>query len=227
MTNDKRPPLIIRILLIALLMLAIQVPPVILMLLPHYQANSGSSLIGPAIYLCVFGLIIAWAAWLFRRYRHFPVQAQKPIMYIGWPVVGWICVILGENLLARLNQAIYHQSSTANNDAIRQIMGSSHQALILMSLAAVILSPIAEELIFRGILMNLFFKPDAYWMPIVLSGLLFTLAHSSTTPISYLIYFYMGAVFAYIYRRTGRLTNTILLHALNNFFALIALLHLF
>lgn len=225
MTQTTRPPLLIRILLIALLMLAIQVPPVILMLLPHYRAESVTDLIGTTIYLCVFGLIIAWAAWLFRRYRHFSVQPQTPIMYVGWPVIGWLFVILGENFLARLNMAIYHQSSTANNDAIKQIMGSSHQALLLMSLAAVVLSPIAEELIFRGILMNIFFKEDAYWLPICLSGLMFTLAHSSTTPISYLIYFYMGFVFAYIYRRTGRLTNTILLHALNNFFALMALIH--
>ncbi|WP_057740643.1 CPBP family intramembrane glutamic endopeptidase [Limosilactobacillus secaliphilus] len=225
MTRSARPPLLIRILLIALLMLVIQVPPVILMLLPHYHTQGQETIIGPIIYLFVFALIIVWAWWLYRRYRRWPAQEQQPIMYVGWPVIGWLLVIVGENALARLNQAIYHQSSTANNDAIKAIMSSSHQALILMSIAAVVLSPIAEELIFRGILMNLFYKDDAYWLPILLSGLMFTLAHSSTTPISYLIYFYMGAVFAYIYRRTGRLTNTILLHALNNLLALIALLN--
>lgn len=225
MLKVKRPPLVIRILLIALLMLAIQVPPIVLILLPRYPVNAASEWIGSIIYLCIFSLIIVWAAWLFRRYRRWQPRPQKPIMYVGWPLLGWLLVIVGENCLARLNQVIYHQSSTANNLAIKSIMSNSHQALVLMSIAAVVLSPIAEELIFRGILMNFFFSDDAYWLPILLSGLLFTLAHSSTTPISYLIYFYMGSVFAYIYRRTGRLTNTILLHALNNFFALIALLH--
>ncbi|MDU3492786.1 MAG: CPBP family intramembrane glutamic endopeptidase, partial [Limosilactobacillus fermentum] len=49
--------------------------------------------------------------------------------------------------------------------------------------------------------------------------------HASTTPVSYLIYFFMGAVFAFVYRKTGHLSNVIALHMLNNIVAMAVLLN--
>lgn len=97
--------------------------------------------------------------------------------------------------------------------------------MMLVAGSGILLSPVAEELIFRGVLMNLFFKDDAVWPPILLSGVVFTLEHASTTPVSYLIYFFMGAVFAFVYRKTGHLSNVIALHMLNNIVAMAVLLN--
>lgn len=220
----KKLPWIIRLLIILLLYLLIQIPPVIVALLPRLVHSTAGAIISGLLYIIIFILIIAWARYLFERYRRWPSQPQSFGQTAGWVILGWLSLIVGESLLSQLNRVIYHQLDTANNEALRQLMSGSHESMLLMLLAAVVFSPIAEELIFRGLVMNFFFKDDAFWPPILLSGLFFTLAHSSTTPISYLIYFYMGVVFAFIYRRTGNLRNTILLHSLNNLIASLGLI---
>ena len=220
----KKLPWPIRGLLILLFYLLIQIPPLIVALIPRFIHSSSGAIISAILYVLIFALIIFWAYLLFQRYQRWPSQPQTGRQTAGWVFGGWFVIILGENLLSRLNQVLYHQSDTANNEALRQLMAGGRESMLLMLLAAIVLSPIAEELIFRGLLMNFFFKDESFWPPILLSGLCFTLAHSSTTPISYLIYFYMGVVFAYVYRRTGNLKNTIFLHSFNNLLASLGLI---
>lgn len=224
MGERKRPVWIIRVLITAALALLIQVPPVILLFVRKYSANQSALLILIAIYFIVFAGIIGWARHVFIQYRRWQPTQQNIWQHLGWIFGGWLLLVGGEQVLNVLNYLVYHQSETANNQLIGHMMSSNHLVLIIMSIAAVILNPIAEELIFRGVVMNFCFSDDSFWLPIILSGVLFTLEHSSTTLVSYLIYFYLGALFAFIYRKTGNLSNTILLHAFNNLVALSALL---
>lgn len=224
MTKSQRPSWIIRVLITFALAILIQVPPVILLFIRRNAASPSMVAILILIYAVVFGLIIWWAYRVFIKYRRWQPTRQTFLQRLGWIFGGWLTILLGEQLLNMLNYVIYHQTETANNQAISQLMGSNHIVMIIMSFAAVVLNPIAEELIFRGVVMNFFFKDNSFWTPIILSGVLFTLEHSSTNIISYLIYFYLGAVFAYIYRKTGNITNTMVLHAFNNLVALMALL---
>lgn len=224
MREVSRPAWIIRVLITAALALLIQVPPVILLYVRKYSANTMALSWLIAIYIIVFAGIIGWAHHLFIKYRRWQPSHQTIWQHLGWIFGGWLLVVGGEQILNMLNYVLYHQSETANNQLIGRMMSGNHLVLIIMSIAAVVLNPVAEELIFRGVVMNFFFKDDSFWLPIILSGLLFTLEHSSTTLISYLIYFYLGALFAFIYRRTGNISNTICLHAFNNLVALTALL---
>ena len=89
--------------------------------------------------------------------------------------------------------------------------------------SGIFLSPIAEELLFRGYLMNAFFKPESFWLPILVSAIFFSLAHASTTIISYLIYMTLGCFLAYTYRRTNNLAASIGLHMLNNLIAMVGM----
>lgn len=223
-STQSRPIWIVRVLIAAALALLIQVPPIILLFVRKYVAFPVELTIWIIVYGIVFGLIIFWARHIFIKYRRWQPTKQGIGQHLIWIIGGWFLIIGGEQILNLINYLMYHQTETANNQIIGRLMSSNHVVLIIMSIAAVVLNPIAEELIFRGVVMNLFFKNDAFWLPIILSGLLFTLEHSSTTFISYLIYFYLGAVFAFIYRKTGNITNTICLHALNNLIALSALL---
>ncbi|WP_295728502.1 CPBP family intramembrane glutamic endopeptidase [uncultured Limosilactobacillus sp.] len=224
MKITKRPKWIWRVLIVAGLALLIQVPPVILLFIRHTSTVPIQLTGWMIIYILIFALIIYWSCHTYFKYRRWQPQQQTFIQHLKWIIGGWLLVIGGEQILNLLNYLIYHQTETANNQIIAHLLSSNHVVLIIMSFAAVVLNPIAEELIFRGVVMNFFFNDDAFWLPILLSGILFTLEHSSTTLISYLIYFYLGSVFAFIYRKTGNLTNTIWLHALNNLIALSALL---
>lgn len=224
MREKKRPIWIIRVLITAALALLIQVPPVILLYVRKYSTQQPILLVLVGIYVLVFAGIILWARHLFLRYRRWQPTQQSIWQHLAWIFGGWLLVVGGEQILNVLNYVLYHQSETANNQLIGHLMSSNHLVLIIMSIAAVVLNPIAEELIFRGVVMNFFFRNDSFWLPIILSGVLFTLEHSSTTLVSYLIYFYLGALFAFVYRKTGNISNTICLHAFNNLVALTALL---
>lgn len=224
MNSLRRPSWLMRVLITLALAVLIQVPPIILLFVKKFASSPLAIAIIIFIYLNVFGLIIWWAAHLFLKYRRWQPETESLVQRLGWVLGGWLVIIAGEQVLNVINYIVYHQTETANNQALGQLMSGNKIVLIMMSLAAVVLNPIAEELIFRGVVMNFFFKREAFWAPIILSGLLFTLEHSSTTLISYFIYFYLGAVFAFIYRKTGKITNSMLLHMLNNLVALMALL---
>ncbi len=89
----------------------------------------------------------------------------------------------------------------------------------LMNFAsAVVLAPLFEEIVFRGVIcksLSRFNKGFA----VIFSALLFAIAHLNLyqgIPV-----FGMGIVFAFVYLRSGSLRVPILMHVINNFFALI------
>ncbi len=225
MRKSNRPALPVRILTMALLAVAIQIPPIFELIVKGQLAKNFSLAMWCLVLeLASFAVIIWVASYLFKKYRRWTPSNQNVRKRLAWLFGGYIVLVLGQGSLVFLNQLLYHQNQTTNNQALASLMGNSKLMMVLVAGSAIFLSPVAEELIFRGVLMNLFFKNDAFWAPILLSGLVFTLEHASTTPISYLIYFYMGAVFAFVYRKTGSLGNAIALHTLNNLVATAALL---
>lgn len=224
--QPRRAPLrlVPRILIVALLALLIQVPPVVAVFVRRALVTGRGNV--PALvglYLLLFCALIAVSARIFRDWRRWRPKRQGPFARLGWICGGYLVMVLGQMALGNLNRLIYHQSTTANNQTIATLMGHQPLMIYLLAFSAVVFSPLAEELIFRGILMNFFFPANAVWRPILLSALVFTLEHASTTPVSYLIYFFIGAIFAFVYRRTGRLSNSIVLHALNNLVATVVL----
>ena len=91
--------------------------------------------------------------------------------------------------------------------------------LILLAVSAVALAPMTEELLFRGLVFRRIAArghawPEAY----ALSAAVFAAIH--TNPAGFVIYAWLGLVFAESYRRSGRLWVAMLVHAGNNAFAL-------
>ncbi|MCR5294571.1 MAG: CPBP family intramembrane metalloprotease [Lachnospiraceae bacterium] len=78
----------------------------------------------------------------------------------------------------------------------------------------VIMAPVFEELVFRKFLIDRL-RPYGEKLAILLSGLLFGLFHGNLNQFFYAAF--LGGIFAYVYLRTGKLRNTILLHMLVNF----------
>lgn len=209
--------------------LAIFLGLIVLILLPPEAAvniteHPRLTVLWVLMYLGFFALAIGWGRKLYLRYDRIAHRPQNFLQHAGTIAGGYLAILIGGGLLSNLNRVINHQTQTANNQAILNTMHSSTLVEMLICFSAVCLTPFAEELIFRGVFMNLFFSERLYWLPIVSSGLVFTLAHASTNLISYLIYFYMGCVFAYVYRSTGNLSNSIGIHMLNNLISMMILL---
>jgi len=111
----------------------------------------------------------------------------------------------------------------ASNLAVR------HPAVLsvaVLTLTAVVLAPIAEELMFRGLLLRSFLRRMSFWPAALLSSALFALFHV------YEVHTVLGAVTlalsvgvlglgnCYLVRITGRLAPAIMVHATYNALAL-------
>ena len=90
----------------------------------------------------------------------------------------------------------------------------------LFFVLATITSPMIEEFIFRGYLMNVFFKESKFHLDVLLSGLLFAafhLIHQYRDPVTFTLYFCSGLFFAAVYKKTKDIRLPIFLHAFSNF----------
>lgn len=172
--------------------------------------------------------ILWWLKKIVAGQRTTPVW--RPLKKQDWRLVGggFVAVWVVNYGLGLLNQLMFKQDQTANTQTINTLLESDRWVFYLLIFSAIFLSPLVEELLFRGFLFNAFFRADQLWWAVVASGLLFSLAHASNNPISFLIYGCMGAIFMWIYRRTDNLATSIALHGVNNLLAMaatVALMH--
>lgn len=201
--------------------LCIELPPIAMQIANRSNKVTIKTVVLVVLFCLLFGFIIAWARQVYHRYNQLPVRRK-----INWRLIigGYLFILVGEYILGALNVVIYHQTETANNQSLMTILGHNPLVTIVFTISAVTLTPIAEELIFRGVLMNLFFKPQTFWPKVVLSGLVFSAGHISTNIISFLLYCMLGMVLAYVYRKSGDIRNSMLLHGLNNLIAMLLML---
>lgn len=206
-----------RVVLMVGLLIGVVLPPMLLRIINQlYQDNElwGWQLALSILYFVVFGLLILSAGAVTRQYSG---QLQlKRLQRRDFKIIigGYGLIMLLEAVFQVLNQLIYHQDQTQNNSAIKALMGGSPAAMWMMGISAIFLTPIVEELIFRGALTNLFFKRS--WLKVLLSGLVFGSLHTSSTLPSFLIYVTMGLLLATVYRLSGKIMAAITLHFIIN-----------
>lgn len=104
--------------------------------------------------------------------------------------------------------------------------GSVHTAgaLVVILLLIAVGSPLFEELFFRGLLLRTLMGRVGPPLAILITGLLFALAHFEAVQFAGLAVF--GMVLGVLAWRTGRLTSSIAAHAAFNASAVLALTHL-
>lgn len=212
--------LIKRMGMIALLFILIQLPPEAMVILKHQPRLNGTAIVTIGCFILIFVGIILWAKKIWQQNNRTVKQSLSTGKSIGYVIWGYVAIYAGQIVLGTLNIMLYHQTQTANNNEVSKIMANNMMVMVVFGLSTVLLTPIAEELIFRGVLTNLFFKPNQFWPKLILSGFVFSIGHMSTTVISFLIYFYMGMVLAFLYQKTGQLKLSIALHGLNNLIAI-------
>lgn len=212
--------LIKRMGMIALLFILIQLPPEAMVILKHQPRLNGTAIVTIGCFILIFVGIILWAKKIWQQNNRTVKRSLSTGKSIGYVIWGYVAIYAGQIVLGTLNIMLYHQTQTANNNEVSKIMANNMMVMVVFGLSTVLLTPIAEELIFRGVLTNLFFKPNQFWPKLILSGFVFSIGHMSTTIISFLIYFYMGMVLAFLYQKTGQLKLSIALHGLNNLIAI-------
>jgi len=101
---------------------------------------------------------------------------------------------------------------------------------LIVGLYAVLIAPIFEELFFRKQIFARLMSANHALLAYLISSLLFALMHEPTPTqgitkwiLMLLMYGFMGATFAWVYRKTGKLWTAVLAHATNNLIAMLAL----
>jgi membrane protease YdiL (CAAX protease family) len=137
--------------------------------------------------------------------------------FLGRTVVGFLAVALTNG------KALREASNLTGGDG-------SVVSIVVLFVVAVVLAPVAEELMFRGLLLRSFMHRMPFWPAALLSTLLFgafhmyevgTLAGAITLACSVGM---LGLVNCYLVRITGRLTPGIMVHATYNALAVAVVL---
>ncbi|MEQ9763636.1 type II CAAX endopeptidase family protein [Streptococcus sp. ZJ151] len=76
-------------------------------------------------------------------------------------------------------------------------------------------APVLEEVTFRGFFNRYFFKKDNTWAKCLVSSLIFALLHA-VMPIEIIMYFALGSVFFFAFKREENIRDSILVHMMNN-----------
>lgn len=155
-----------------------------------------------------------------------PIEWHK-LVYV---FVGYFAIIFGLMFINMARILITGQMTVANNQqTLQNTFSQGPYGIVFVGVLAIIVAPIVEELIFRGLVMNYFFKNSGWWWNIALSAVLFGYFHvySAFNVFDFLQYAVMGAILAYIYKKTHQLQYAMLTHAFNNaisFFAMMSMI---
>lgn len=123
-----------------------------------------------------------------------------------------------------LMTSIFGEVEAVNQEAIESMM--LDVPIWGMFLMVVIVAPITEEVLFRGLLLFRGSRLDPTWFRVILSAILFGLVHRPTNIPSIYTYVTMGLMFSYASKRTQSVESAIVYHFLNNLLAFISLMSL-
>ena len=172
--------------------------------------------------ICIVTCILLFAVYYFT-YRKKASLVLADTKMPKWMVVPFaIIVTLGMGLVSSL-WLDFAYTQLANVPFVAQSVESFDSAwstigedpYIWVCLSVVIFGPIAEELLFRGIIHNSIKKVCNPYVAIVLSGLMFGIWHGEFVQTVYTTFF--GIALAVVYEYSGSLWVPIGMHILNNF----------
>ena len=120
----------------------------------------------------------------------------------------YLVLALYISLISKLNISILEPNSTVPTEILRDTW-----AIILAGIGIIVLAPIAEELLYRGLIFGGLAK-WGFWPAAIISGVIFSAVHLDIG--SLIPFFIIGIVLAWLFWRRGRLVESIIFHALFN-----------
>ena len=178
---------------------------------------------GPTIYLgvkdaslvslLVFLLLLKSAGALFLGKRLGLLEGFKTLSSLkAWGMIG--LTYLGIYIVTRIGAMVMMMEGVSNSTNQATIENIHMNPFVLITFT-VIMAPIVDELVFRGILMGRVFNPDSI-VGLILSSLLFGLAHMPNSIGVWIVYAGMGFVLGTVYRKCQKLEYCIMAHMINN-----------
>ena len=181
------------------------------------EATVGSVLIGQAGMVVLAGIVPAVLVWRVDLREFFGLRWE------GWRKVFWIApafvfammVLLSIQIALGWQGWVESRFGSREQEAVSLLKESSDGVLLtVMTISAVVIAPLTEEVIFRGYLYPVVKRFSDRWFAAVFTGLIFAVIHFNIFSLPTLAV--MGFVLAVLYEMTGSLWVTIACHAAFN-----------
>lgn len=164
-----------------------------------------------------------------RLRRTSSIYEFKPITMVDVSnTLFYAIIILIGNYVITYAHVLFNgtPAKIANNQATLNTLVTPHLILGLVILVLIV-APIIEEIMFRGVLINMVLGQFSFWTKVVVSGVAFGLFHVIGTSFqltALLQYSFMGMVLGYAFLKTNRLQSSMMLHFTNNFIAVVPMI---
>lgn len=178
----------------------------------HGEADAGSVLAGTETAVLFADLLTAAAILLWFRLRHKPLGKAAGLRRCsGWTVAFSAFAALGLfvaiNLALTLLPAVWLSDY---NDHMELLLSTG----LIPALSIAVAGPLAEELMFRGVIQTRLEQAMPVWAAVVLQAVLFGVVHG--TPVQMAYAFLLGLVFGFLRSRTGSILPGFAAHAAFN-----------
>jgi len=141
--------------------------------------------------------------------------------WIGQAIAGYLVALPLVVLVSLLNQQIWQGQGGSNPLLFLAIEAQNGWVIFIFFITAALAAPFYEEILFRGFLLPSLTAYMSTWKAILLSAVIFALAHlnlSEVLPLSVL-----GIILGFVYQRNRNLLASMLLHSLWNSGTLLSL----
>lgn len=168
------------------------------------------------LYLTLLNLIGMGLMLVFNHHfsfqNHFEKKKATWQLSLVWVVVGFIGLLLSQAIALFIESFFFHQTLNSTNTQTLLTIAKSYP---YYSLVIVLAAPVMEELVFRKVLFGNVSDAFASKYALILSTLLFVLAHNDG---HFLVYALMGLILSGVYFKTGRIEASIACHLALNLF---------
>lgn len=169
-----------------------------------------------AMIIFSFCCIVVFGIWYKKRCGgSFHINIKKEIH--PFEILGIACFIPGTQYLSSLVASIvsiFFPSWLTAYEELLETAGLGTDVTALMFLYSVLLAPISEELIFRGVTLRIAQRAFPFWIANTIQAFLFGAFHMN--PLQGCYTFVIGLILGYICHRGGTLYHVIFFHFLFN-----------
>ena len=192
-------------------------------LLPSVLQSINSTLPTPfttgALNFIYFAINFICVTVIFHRYllTSFKVLIQSPFVTLKCALFGFVAYQVGKALMTLVIMLLSPDFTNLNDQAVQDSMTQNYT---LMGIGTIILAPVAEEVLYRGVVFGCFhrkFPVFAY----IFSTIVFSMIHivgyiGKYTPMallcSFILYLPAGLCLAWAYDKSGTVMAPILMH---------------
>jgi uncharacterized protein len=163
--------------------------------------------------------------WLLCKFAKIPVsriglRRMHPLVFAAVMVLGSAAVIALQDGSSAILERFLGDYEQASQVALRHLRSGQ---ILISCVTAIVLAPFVEEVVFRGIVFNTLYRRLPLWFAAAVSGCIFGRLHGPVVvavPVAI-----GGTLLALIYARYRNLWLTMSIHATNNAFATMSVLH--